>query len=91
MATMYTENTTGAPVKVSREDILEFLKGERQAAESAGDARKKAIYDSVIRYYEFSLQQTRNRKNVRMADGSRKWFMPEEAERLLKLPRKDRI
>ena len=78
-------------IHLSREEVATMLEAERQRAVALNDERLIAMYDSVIHYYGKALQQNRSAKNVRMADGSRRWLPKGEAEKLLSLPRKDRV
>lgn len=86
--TLPTEDETSGKIVLSREEIIDMLKAER---ERAGSRRLVAMYDSVIRMYGTLLKQNKKGKLVRMADGSRKWFPNEKAEELLKLPRDRRV
>ena len=82
-------------IKLSRNEILEMLKIERERVikgELPQDSKKAiAMYDAVIKAYSGIISQNRTCKNVRMADGSRRWLPNGEAEKLLALPRKDRV
>jgi hypothetical protein len=87
-------------VSLSRNEIIDLLKNERECVirsdkcnrecakcPLARDADKLvAMYDSVIKIYSKLLKQNKECKNVRMADGSRKFIPNKQAEALLKLP-----
>ena len=98
------ENLTGN-VSLTRKEIMELLKTERECVIRAGHCDRNcarcdllrdpskliAMYDSVIKIYGRMMKQNADGKNVRMADGSRKWFSNEEAEALLKIPVNQRL
>lgn len=86
--TLPTEEEPSGKIVLSREEIIDMLKAER---ERAGSRRLVAMYDSVIRMYGTLLKQNKKGKLVRMADGSRKWFPNDKAAEYLKLPRDRRV
>jgi len=89
-------------VGISRKEILELLQAEkervlREDAENPYSAKTRdsskliAMYDAVIKTYQWHIKQNNANKLVRMADGSRRWLPNDEAVELLKLPRKQRV
>ena len=92
-------------VGISRKEILELLQTERECVSRADTCNRDcarcslvrdtdkllAMYDAVIKTYQWHLKQNGDHKLVRMADGSRKWLPNDEAVELLKLPRKQRV
>lgn len=94
-----------ANTRLSREEVLELLKTERECVSRAGSCDRNcskcplvrdtdkllAMYDTVIKYYGWHVAQNKNGRYVRMANGTRKWFPASEADALLQLPVKDRV
>lgn len=90
--------------RLSREEVLELLKNERECVIRAKTCDRDcakcplvrdtdkviAMYDAVIKYYGYHVTQNQKGKYVRMADGSRKWLPNEEADKLLKIPLNER-
>ena len=88
-------------ISLSRKEILELLQTERECVSRANTCNRDcakcslvrdtdkllAMYDAVIKTYQWHLKQNNANKLVRMADGSRKWVSNAEAVELLKLPR----
>ncbi len=76
-------------LKNERECALRSVSCDKNCAKCplARDADKLvAMYDSAIKVYSKLLKQNKECKNVRMADGSRKFIPNKQAEALLKLP-----
>lgn len=79
-----------AKVSLSRDEIVEMLKLERDNAIRENSPRRIAMYDAVISMHATYIRQSRGAKLVRMADGSRKWMPAEKAMEFLKLPVSER-
>lgn len=89
-------------VSISRKEILELLQAEKERvlredaenpclAKTRDSSKLIAMYDAVIKTYQWHIKQNNANKLVRMADGSRKWLPNAEAVELLKLPRGMRV